>query len=318
MTTNTFELDFKAYLPRMGRIRRKFDPDIAKWRAIKDAVRDDKPVDWHRIINYFRVGRLLCPESLRPASREAHKNLKGIYAFFQHGYIVRQGDSVALFSRIDGRQRISRGQSIFISSTPAAFQDHSGGIQKLESLIDATLKSVRPMPFAIGYSELQLQSRSKSPAYLWLLHEVPYRGKLSPSRQGRSSVDSFRGMKNLASLHNRRVRCDGGPVNIEGAFDRLLIEMLYRGHNSIQKPDAAIRFLTAKEIRTIPATEFKRRDEIVRKRLSSFGLIAAASSTAWIAKEAIDWAARGEWVGGNWDEIVKLLHDLERLGRAYF
>jgi len=188
----------------------------------------------------------------------------------------------------------------------------------LESQIDATLKSVRPVPFAIGYSELHLQGRQKYPAYVWLLHDVPYRGKLSPSRHGQSGKDSFRGMKNVTSLHKRKVQCDGEPVDIEGAFDQLLIEMLAQGYDRIAGSNAAIRLLTTGEIRTIPAYDFKKRNEKVRERLSSLGLLTAATSTTWIAKEAIDWAIRSDWVGENWDEIVELLHHLERLGRTYF
>jgi hypothetical protein len=322
LTTDTFELDYKAYLPRIGRIRKKFDPDITKWRHIKDAIRSGRLLDWEKITKNFRVGSLMCPESLRPASRDAHKNLKGVYVFFQHGYVLRQGDSVALFSRADKRQRITTGQSIIVSSSPSGLMDHSGGIRKLESHIGISLKGSRPKPFAIGYSELSLQGKQKYPAYVWLLHEVSYGGKLPPSRQARAGKDFFRGMKKISKLHARNVQCDGEPVKIKGAFDKLLIELLAGDDQNIPGSNAAIRLLSTGEIRNIPGANLKKRDEKIRNRLASLGLIASTTSTVWFTKEVtgdvIDWARRSEWVSENWDEIVELLQSLERIGQAYF
>ena len=260
----------------------------------------------------------MCPEGLRPASRDAHKNLKGVYTFFQHGYVLRQADSIALFSRADKRQRITRGQSIIVSGTPTALDNHSEGIRKMESHTEAPFGSVRPKPFAIGYTELSLRGKQKFPAYVWLLHEVPYRGKLPASRHARTGKDSFRGMKKISKLCARNVQCGGEPVRIEGAFDKLLIEMLSKGHKKLAGSNTAIRLLTTNEIRTIPAEGFKRRNEKVRNKLSSLGFLTATTSTTLFTKEIIDWARRSEWVSENWDEVVELVQNLERIGQAYF
>ena len=319
MATDTFELDYKAYMPRMGRIRKKFDPDIAQWRKIKDVVRNDKPIDWQHIIKHFRVGSLLCPQKLRPASPDEHRNLKDVYAFFEHGYILRQGDSTALFSRVDKNQRITKGHSIIVSSTPTTMQDHTDGLGKLESYIEVSLGSVRPVPFAIGYSELQLHGRQKYPAYVWLLHEVPCSGMLSKSRHARSGRDSFRGMKQLSRLYDQKVQCDGEPVKINGVFDKLLIEMLAKDHERIVGSNAAVRLLNPGEIRNIPAKEFKKSNEKLRKRLISLGILATTTtSSSWIVKEAIDWARRSDWVCENWNEIAELMQNIERIGKSYF
>lgn len=320
MPADRYILDYKAYMPRMRRFRKKLDPEIAPWRKLKEAVHGDGDVEWSEVLKRFRVGNLVGPNALGPASREAHRDLKGMYAFFQHGYVLRARDYVGLHARVEQRQRLTTGHSIVVSSTPATFGDHTGGMRKLESHTECALGSPATVPFAIGYSELHREGKVRYPAYFWLLHEVECGADLAKrkTRRARPDRDSFVGMKNIAALYEGRVRCDGSAARVTGAFDEVLIEMLATERDNVVGPHAAIRRLRRAEIGTIPSEKFKTRDEKLRRRLNGLGLIHRAALSGFVARETIDWARRTDWVQDNWTEINDLVVRIVKVGASYF
>lgn len=314
-----FVLDTKVLLPRMTRSGRQLCAETKYWNNLKHSVLAGQEIDWSELTHSFWLKKMIGPQKLAHGSRIDHMRLKGLFSFFQMGYVLTQDDKVALFHRHSAAHKISTKHSPVISCSASNLTDHDCAIDKICKQIGKQTKVTRVTPFAIGYTELTAaEDNVPAPAYFWLLHKVDMDKPLPNTCQPLQDCDSFVGMKQPINLLSGKSFANKQPVVIDREFDRLVLDLLDSHGMKKTAVNSAIRLLSEQEIKNLHSTPFRTGTEHLARRLTLLGLLVSGFSMTATAAQTVNVFQSGEWAYQHMDDLMALLNGLKETIDTFF
>jgi len=121
-------------------------------------------------------------------------------------------------------------------------------------------------------------------------------------------------MKRISKLQSGQIKVLGKPVEVNRAFDTLLLDLLSSDRSQFKMSDSAIRILTKEEIKLIPSVKFRVGRENLRRRLEILGLLLLAGS---MAANAVTFGQKSEWVTNHAPQLVDYINKVKDITNSF-